>query len=148
MGIIDGQNELLVRPFKEMVLSPRLVLCACSQRGPPATFLVVSFHGSVRGCSLAARAGSAMYRLFGANDPPSRIPSLTRASGLGRCCSCFSRLLARICLASSRCWPCKAGAAFESRRIFPGPVSTRAQGYPHGPARPLTFDQFFLLWSV
>ena len=49
----------------------------------------------------------------------SKIPSFISSSGFGRCCSFCSRLFARMCFCNSFCWPCMAGAAVESGRMFP-----------------------------
>ena len=71
----------------------------------------------------------ALHSFVGDVGSSSNIPSFNSSSGLGRCCSFCSRLSARICFCNSFCWPCIAGAALESGRMFPKPLGIVSQLY-------------------
>ena len=111
----------------------RLLILAASILPPPHAqqkagkrFVIREQYYSLRGFSSA-----------------SRMPSLTKSSGFGRCCSLCSRLSARMCFSRAFWFACNAGAVDVGARILPvkcvrtylghvicGPYARQA---PHGP---------------
>src|SRR5271156_4578199 len=56
----------------------------------------------------------------------SRMPSLTKSSGFGRCWSLCSRLSARMCFSRAFWFACNAGAVDVGDRMLPINASERA----------------------
>lgn len=60
------------------------------------------------------------YSFTGLVGSSPKIPPFTNSSAFGLCWIFCSKLSARMCLASSRCFSCSEGAAVESGSMLPG----------------------------
>lgn len=114
------ENAQVIRHVRSCSPSEFQILFACdsgslhlplphAQQKAGKRFVTREQHYSLRGFSSA-----------------SRMPSLTKSSGFGRCWSLCSRLSARMCFSRAFWFACNAGAVDVGDRILPINASERA----------------------